>query len=144
MTIVVPIPWVLLSSLLALTIFKSAVLTVLLRNSSTASSEVTMPSCVTISPKFSGVNAFCTVSMAMAEATSPALVPPIPSATTNMLPYRPKEMGSIDWGIIHSDWHKSRLTTKLSSLFFLTKPTLVPAANLMLISDMFNFNVLNF
>ena len=87
----------------------------------------------------SGVNMFCIVSTAMADATSPAFAPPIPSATTKSTPYSPRSVYSLVWGIIQFEAIRSLHTTKLSSLFCLIRPTFVPAANLNFMSDIFSY-----
>ena len=75
----------------------------------------------------SGANHSFTVAMAISEATSPAFMPPMPSATTSNAPFSPNSHSSLLIHLICAE-HRSDAAWKLSSLLVLTRPTLVLAA----------------
>ena len=73
-------------------------------------------------------NSLFEISTAISEATSPAFIPPIPSATMRTVPNLPKSY-FIDLSNDQSSLVRFEHTKKLSSLWSLTLPTCVFADN---------------
>ena len=107
-------------------------------NFSIAALDITTSSVI-----FSGLKHSRTVDIAISEATSPAFIPPIPSATTKRAPFLPRVYS---WLLTHFMGSSSRFaeTWKSSSLLVLSKPTSVLAAILKRISLIFVISLISY